>query len=356
MVLGVTVRMKALVIGGAMHDVYIVPEKALVQRLVGSDSEYNYSLMVSDEKIAARKIVSHAGGGAVNVSTALRKMGVDVVTFCKVGRDWPGDGIVHFLQEQGINVSNIRFSDNFPTGISYVIMCPGSGHIIISSKLANTDIAADEIPVTEIGNSDFVYISSLEKKSISVLKTAISVAKQRGVKVCLNPGGSMLTQNSRLIEEIAGYCDIFILNFVEANSLAKSIPSLRSSFVGDNFNVQSFLRAMLKLGVGIIVVTNGSQGVYLASKGKGVFHPGIKVEYVDTVGAGDAFGSVFSYCIFSGRSVEKSMKMAMLSSCSVIKKIGANEGLLGLTNLESALCDIPTGLTRYFDVGYGKDN
>lgn len=346
--------MNALVVGGAMHDVYIVPEKASVQRLLFQDSEFNYSLMVPDEKGSIRDILSHVGGGAINVSTALKKFGLNVSSFCKIGKDWPGKGIVRFLKNQGIDVSAIKNSDQFPTGVSYIIMSPGSGHMIFSAKLANCDLAENEIPLKKINSADFIYIAALEQNSAKIIEPIIHAARKKKVKIAINPGGGQLTKTANLLEKLIHNFDIFILNFIEAKMMAESLKSFSNCFASGQFIIKSFLENLIKMGVGRVVMTNGSQGLYVANKNFGLFHPGLKVNVQDSVGAGDAFGSIFSAGIFQGLSDEESIELAIISSTSVIQHIGATSGLLDLSELKDGRHSIPKGLFKKFELNSKK--
>lgn len=347
--------MNALVVGGAMHDVYIVPEKASVQRILFQDSEFNYSLMVPDEKGSIRDILSHVGGGAINVSTALKKFGLNVSCFCKIGKDWPGKGIVKFLKKQEIDVSSIKNSDQFPTGVSYIIMSPGNGHMIFSAKLANCDLSESEIPIKKINSADFIYIAALEQNSTQIIEPIIRAAKKKKVKIAINPGGSQLTKTVGLLEKLMHNFDIFILNFIEAKLMAESLEAFSNCFVNGQFMVKLFLEKLIELGVGRVVITNGSQGIYMANKTFGLFHPGLKVNVQDSVGAGDAFGSIFCASIFQGRTDEESIELAILSSTSVIASIGATSGLLERSELEESLLSIQRGLFKKFDLNFKKN-
>ncbi len=343
--------MKALVVGGAMHDVYIVPEKAYVERILEQNPEFNYSLMVPDEKGAIGDLFSYMGGGAVNVSTALKKFGLEVSCFCKIGKDWPGKDIEKFLRELEIDTSSIKHSDQFPTGVSYVIMAPGgSGHIIFCAKLANCDLLESEIPVKKINSADFIYISALEQSSSKIIKPIVQQAKNHSIKIAINPGGSQLTQTVGLLESLMPNFDVFILNYIEAKLMAESLNSFANCFSGEQFMIKTFLKKLIEMGVPRAVVTNGSQGIYLANEHGGIFHPGFKVEVKDTVGAGDAFGSIFSASIFQGRSDEEALELATISSASVIKHVGAGSGLLELSELEKELSLIPRDLFKKFEL------
>ena len=43
------------------------------------------------------------------------------------------------------------------------------------------------------------------------------------------------------------------------------------------------------MGPKTVVITNGSNGVYVATEKEIIFHPSIKTKVVDTVGAGDSW-------------------------------------------------------------------
>ncbi len=98
---------------------------------------------------------------------------------------------------------------------------------------------------------------------------------------------------------------------------------------------------MLKLGPRIVVVTNGGEGVYVATPDKLYFHPSVSTKIVNTLGAGDAFGSCFVGMIYAGVSIGDAMRRGVLNSASVIAYPDAKTGLLNSEQLQQGQKTLP---------------
>ena len=88
----------------------------------------------------------------------------------------------------------------------------------------------------------------------------------------------------------------------------------------------------------------------VTTKNKILFHPAIKTDVVDTLGAGDSFGSCFVGCLLHKFKIEKALKAGIINSSSVIQKIGAKPGLLSLKSLEQKLKKFKGNLIQTFDL------
>jgi sugar/nucleoside kinase (ribokinase family) len=84
-------------------------------------------------------------------------------------------------------------------------------------------------------------------------------------------------------------------------------------------------------------VTDGKHGVYVATKDMLYFHPAAQVKSVNTLGAGDAFGSCFVASILQGKKLEDAIRCGIINAGSVIMHHGAKTGLLSLTELNKSL-------------------
>ena len=61
----------------------------------------------------------------------------------------------------------------------------------------------------------------------------------------------------------------------------------------------------------------------------------------ERTGAGDAFSATFVAGLAMGKSIEDALMMAPINSMSVVQKIGAQEGLLTLVEIENYLQQAP---------------
>ena len=102
------------------------------------------------------------------------------------------------------------------------------------------------------------------------------------------------------------------------------------------------------MGPKIVVVTDGAQGVYAATDSTMYYHPAVATSVVDTLGAGDSFGSCFIATYLKTNDIEKALRFGNLNSASVIRQIGAKPGLLTWKELEEQDKKIPQNLSKKF--------
>ena len=88
-------------------------------------------------------------------------------------------------------------------------------------------------------------------------------------------------------------------------------------------------------------MTDGSSGVYVATRKKLYFHPALNVKnIVNTLGAGDAFGSSFCGAIYIGKPIETALSYGTINSASVIQFHDAKSGLLAHNELLKELLSL----------------
>jgi sugar/nucleoside kinase (ribokinase family) len=96
-------------------------------------------------------------------------------------------------------------------------------------------------------------------------------------------------------------------------------------------------------GPDIVIITNGAQGVYVSDKKNIYFHPPIidPRNVVNTVGAGDAFGSAFVGTFLRNQSIDDALRAGIINSSSVIAHVGAQAGLLTQGEIEEKINALP---------------
>ena len=115
------------------------------------------------------------------------------------------------------------------------------------------------------------------------------------------------------------------------------------------FNLLHFFKEVHARGPKTIVVTNGAEGVYVSSENTIYFHPSIPIKIVNTLGAGDAFGSTFVAGLALYKSVEMAIRCGIVNSLSVITHKDAKSGLLHKDELEYELSKLDHSLLRKFE-------
>lgn len=370
--------MKILTIGGATTDTFLVCED--ISRLSFDSEHENRSFLLFEEgqKIPVDDIQFHTGGGATNSAVSFQRLGFEVATFFKVGNDQSAAFILSKLKESGIDISHVKQSTHEITGSSFIIPCQGGDRVVLAYRGANARLTQEEIPVDALKSCENLYITSLSGKSSHLLVPITRMAKEHGAFIANNPGTSQLAIGSHDMYEALPHIDIFILNSQEACTFMLSMiqqdiklhqkildaqaeqpkpynkdwPKLLQtamSYQSVCFDIRLFFREVLSRGPNIVVVTNGAEGVYVATKDEIVFHPSLPGHIENTLGAGDAFGSCFVAKYIQKESIKNAMLYAILNAASVISHRGAKEGLLKTAELEQRFKNVPKNLFQSFD-------
>ena len=347
-------KIKALTIGAATLDTIIEYEDMLSINLQKKDNVNSFMLLEEGAKIEVTEFNSASGGGATNAAVSIKKLGIDVNFFGKVGKDLKSDVVLKELKEYGINTSNVKYSDILGTASSYVIPTLSGDRVIFAYRGANADIQKEDVPIQAIKEADFLYITSLSKNSASILPHIVEIAKQNNTKVAINPGNSQLALGKSFIKDAMFGIDTLVLNYQEAQKLMMSLLSTKdlniidsvnentdnrldgndAIFQNSTFRLRDFFKLCFKLGPKTIVVTDGSSGVYIANNNEIIHSKALYVEnVVNTLGAGDAFSSTFCANLYKGNSIVESLKYALINSAEVVKRKDAKSGLLNLEEL-----------------------
>jgi len=379
-----------LTIGGAVQDIYLHYQGADCMKLMESGDERSYMLFESGAKVEVDNVLYHTGGGSTNSAVSFKRQGFAVSCFCMIGNDQAGKAVLQELETEGVDTDKIIVSKKHASGTSFVVNSLRRDRTIFAYRGANGFLSPSDVPLKLIQRADQLYITSLSHKSSKILKTVVEHAKKHNVPVAINPGISQLSTGAQELKDSLAFIDTLILNSSEAKTFMAAlitsderyqkkfesgvgselcdpveVSSQESGALGPRsqdasllkmpmfhknlyFSITNFFKEVMKMGPRIVVVTDGARGVYVATKNTVFFHPSLSVDIVDTLGAGDAFGSCFVGCLGRGMSIEESLKSGIVNSASVIGYLGAKPGLLASAVLEKRVCSLhPDMLQRY---------
>jgi len=334
-------KKRILVIGGATLDNIITYEEMETMVHKRRDGETSYLLLAEGAKIEVTEQCSFSGGGATNTAVSLQRLGFDVSLFCKIGHDNAGQFIIDELSQLGVDTSLVIRSDKVGTASSFVVPSLQGDRTVFAYRGANATIIYDELPLKAMADYDLIYITSLSKESAQCLPDIVNTAKAHQVTVAINPGISQLKLGGSFLKDALGGIEILLLNYEEAQQFMQSLMELDKAGhysggamldvadkVTPTFNLKHFFREVMMLGPKIVVVTNGQEGVYVATEDRLYFHDGLEVKVVNTLGAGDSFSSSFVGALQLKMDVCSAMRWGVINSASVIQHSDAKTGLL----------------------------
>lgn len=322
---------KVLTLGNATQDIFIIYEDAedlhLHSNIKNKNQTKSFLLLSKGSKIEISDYCYFVGGGATNTAAGFSKLNFEISTCFKIGNDLPGQFIQEQIKKYNFN-SEIIISKDIKTSTSFIIPTQEKDYVGLIYRDKDIYLNLDDIPQYLFNFLDCLYVSSLNFKQNNLVNI-IKKAKETNALIAINPGLNQIINNPESIIEALQYCDIFILNYLEAKS-----------FFAQNFNFEDYFSYILNLGPKIAVVTNGTDGVYVSERNKTYYHPSINTNISSTVGAGDAFASAFAGSILSGKTIEQAIQFGVINSTSVIEHLDAKSGLLSFEELHQKSLDI----------------
>ncbi|GAA0532830.1 1-phosphofructokinase [Rhizomicrobium palustre] len=259
----------------------------------------------------AHSAVSNAGGKGVNVAACLADWGVNVSAtgFLGAGNVHPfetlfrdksvGDGFIRLPGETRINVKITE-----PGGRTTDVNLPG------------LPIEADLLPrlndrIRALEPSLLVLSGSLPAGlSPSIWADMASHWQQQGVRVLLDVSGAPL-QEALSREEL-----LFAVkpNRDELAAVMGAIP--------DDAALLAQARALHRNGIGLVVVSLGSEGALFVSEEGALYAAPLKVGVVSSVGAGDAMVAGLCAGISEDASLERLARLSTAFAAGKLRKIG----------------------------------
>lgn len=350
--------MKALTIGSAMIDTIAIIESSRIERMTMLNAETSFLLLAEGHKTEALEISTHTGGGAINAAVAMARLGLDVSTLAKLGRDQRAETILARLMQAGVSTRWIGRDERAATGAAVMISSHERNAAIFTFRGANTlledgDLKPDAFEV------DLVHASSLSNRSADRLPRIIAEAKRTGAFLSTNPGIRQLSSRGVALQDALGGIDLLVVNKIEASALVPMIagkigeggPPLgadseeppsslaRQGLTGGGYHLglRSFFTALRDAGARYVLVTDGAAGSFLADRDLIRFCPAAPATVAGTAGAGDAYAATLATFLAQGRAPEDAMRAAALNAASVVGCIDTQSGLLSGAPLAEAL-------------------
>ncbi|MEH7331194.1 ribokinase [Neobacillus drentensis] len=251
------------------------------------------------------------GGKGGNQATAAARCGSEVTFITKVGDDLFGQEALKHFEAENINTQYIKVDPSQSTGAALIAVDDKSENSIVVALGACGTITEEEVVVAveRFKTADIVLLQL--ETSIEAVVTTLKLAKKYDVPVILNPA-----PYQEFPRETLSNVTYITPNETEAFELSRvEVKDEESALVA--------ARKIHGLGVETVIITLGSKGAFLYTGGeKGVLVPGLKVEAVDTTGAGDAFNGGFAHALSTGYSVREAMTFANAVAALSVTKIG----------------------------------
>lgn len=311
-----------ITIGSATRDVLLKAEGFELRKHADSPSGIEQCFPLGS-KLEIQEIVFTTGGGGTNAAVTFGRQGFKSACVGVIGNDINGREVLEKLKQEKVKPL-FQVHDDDATAYSVILVHPNAERTILSYKGEGQHFDVERVPFGKL-KAKWFYISSLGGH-YDLFEALVNHAVKNGIKVACNLGGKEIELGLEKIKLLLAQIDIFITNKEEAVSLLGEKQTRDAEWI---------LGELQKIVKGIVVLTDGHNGVKVGAGGR-EFSAGVPDSpVVERTGAGDAFGSGFVTEYMRSGDIVKSIQLATANASSVVTKFGAKAGILKKGDLGS---------------------
>jgi ribokinase len=329
-----------------MIDIICIVAAENIERMTFTNEGKSFLMVEAGRKVAAESITSHVGGGACNTAVSLSRRGWQATVLAKTGTDLNAEAVAEHLEANAVATGRLITEAGLATGTAVMVASHDRNASIFVHRGTNETLAPCDLPGEMFEHMDLVYVAPLSSQSADCFPDLVARAKAGGAMVTANPGIRQLTSRTTEFLKSLVHVDLLSVNRVEAEALvpafaphaegpdplpSEGAPALLKrglNFGGFEMGLLRFLAATRAAGPNWVVVTDGTDGAWLASP-EGVFwRPALPVTVLGTAGAGDAYTSTLAAALAEGTAPDEAMLQAAMNSAAVVGALDTTSGLM----------------------------
>lgn len=253
---------------------------------------YGRSLPRRGETVLGERLQRSPGGKGLNQAVAARRLGAEVAFVGNVGRDDDGAALRAFMLKEGLDTSCVAGIEEGSTGTAVILVEARSENMIVVVPGVNMEwrsrppdeamIASGDIVLSQFEIPDGAIIAAFERGRRMGARTVFNAAPARPVAADLLHLVDVLVVNETELAQVSG-----------------------RDFDGDDLAmVEAAAQALAHRGIAL-VVTLGAAGAMVVDRGHTSRVEGVRVDAVDTAGAGDCFIGALSAALLRGATLEE---------------------------------------------------
>ncbi|AYM92698.1 MULTISPECIES: ribokinase [Serratia] len=251
------------------------------------------------------------GGKGANQAVAAGRSGADIAFIACVGADDIGERIRQQLATDRIDTQPIEAIADSTTGVALIFVNAEGENVIGIDAGANAAVTPDYLNRYRQRVIDADALLMQLESPLETVIAAAKLAKQHQTQVILNPAPAC-----ELPDELLAMIDMITPNETEAQRLT-------GIAVNNDADAERAANSLHDKGIGCVIITLGSRGVWLSENGKGKLVPGFKVKAVDTIAAGDTFNGALVTALLEGKVMSDAVRFAHAAAAIAVTRPGA---------------------------------
>jgi sugar/nucleoside kinase (ribokinase family) len=234
-----------------------------------------------------------------------------------VGADDIGRRIRDELKRRGVDLSRLVVREAATRYAVILVEQQRGDRLVLSGRDRGLDLPPGEVTSSLVAGARVVHVDATDEAA------SIEIAR-RG-----REAGATVTCD---VEAVTGRTPE-LLSHVTVPILAEAVPQALTGVTG----VEPALRALRCRHRGMLCVTLGERGAAALDGEQFVFAPGVQVNAVDTIGAGDIFRAGFIYGVLRAWPVERTLRFANAAAAIGCTRRGAIDSVPALDEVERSL-------------------
>ena len=302
-------------------DVTIAGEINLDLILYGLPAE-----LPPEREILARDMVLTLGGSSAIAAHNLAVLGNRVGFISRLGNDSLGATALSWLREAGVDTSRVRQNNAAGSGLT-VILHHGTWRNILTYLGTISQLAYEDLDLDYLCSSRHFHLSSFYLQTALRPRVAelFKKLKSAGLTISMDTNDDPDDRWDGL-KEVLPYVDVLLPNEREALKIS------------GKENLEDALDCLREM-VPLVVVKLGPDGA-IALRGKDRFRSSpVKLDVVDTIGAGDSFDAGFITEYIRGSDLETCLRHGNLAGALSTTKPGGTEAFRDRDHREQFLRD-----------------
>lgn len=305
--------MQIAVIGSTMIDVVSYVDKA---------PAYGEATTAKDFHIAC-------GGKGANQAVVASRLGGDILMVSAVGNDLFGMTALENFKRNDMDTRHIYTIENISNGTVTIIVEGNGQYRSVLYRGANDSLTPKKIlqAADDLKNCGLIVVQL--EIPLETVYAAIDFANENKIPIILNPA----PMNKDFSIDAACKCDFVIPNEIEL----KLLTSMPVDTVED---IRTAAKKLFTHGLKNLIVTMGERGSIWLAEGVEEFVPPLKVDSVDSTGAGDAYIGCFAETYARTKNILESMQRASKYAAFSVTKKGTQDSYLTATDFEKCLATL----------------
>jgi sugar/nucleoside kinase (ribokinase family) len=282
-----------------------------------SDPVERYPVPRLETQVTTDKVCFHPGGGAVNTSSALARMGIPAAIFTKIGKDFMGSFLLRELEKLGIDPTGIRVSTEDATPFTFVGIHPTGDRTFIHTPGANRTLSLEDFDWKRLLAADYLVYQDLwamPRLDGSSGSEILAMARKAGVTTLLDECWGF-GPNKEILERLLPHSSYVLPSFDDMQAIYPDASA------------QEIASALLDCGAGAAVIKMGAEGCLYARGKERIRIEAFPANVVDTTGAGDCWDAGFVAALASGEDPIDAVKIGNACAAFGIECVGGSNGV-----------------------------